>query len=54
MLKYLSLHIPLLEALENNGHARFMKELTMKKQTASFKDVGGVYPCSVVTSKSLD
>ncbi|XP_047268135.1 uncharacterized protein LOC107844531 [Capsicum annuum] len=54
MLKVLSLNIPLLEALEQMlGYARFMKELVKKKRASSFEDVGGVYHCSAVTSKSL-
>lgn len=54
MLKELIVNIHLIKALEKMPRdAKFMKYLVTNKRTVNYKDVGGLYHCSAITSQSL-
>ncbi|XP_060201978.1 uncharacterized protein LOC132630418 [Lycium barbarum] len=53
-LKGLSIHIPLVEALEQMpGYAKFMKDLVTKGRHASFEKMGVTHHCCSIVTKAL-
>ena len=54
MLKYLSINVPLIEALEKMpGYAKFMKDTVTKKRSVSFEDDDQMKHCSAIAKWSL-
>ena len=54
MLKYLSINVPLVEALElMPGYDKFMKDLVTKKRLVTFEVDDRMQHCSAIATRSL-
>lgn len=54
MLKYLTINVPLVEALEQiPGYAKFMKVLVTKKRVVSYESEDNLHHYSVISTRTL-